>query len=546
MKFSEIPIANAEESILAHTTRCGGETFRKGRQLSLEDCQVLSKGGVNTVVAAVLEPGDVREDEAAQKIASAAAGTHVSLTAAFTGRCNIKANLPGLVRIDVDAVNRINAIDESVTIATLPDYAKVGEGQTVATIKIIPFSIEGDVFDKVLKTLKVSKSLVFVEAFSDISVCLINTTFPSLKETIVHKTTELTKSRIGSLGGKISRVFTCAHQTSDVADTLRSIEEHKPDLIVIVGASVTVDRGDVVPAGIVQAGGEIEHFGMPVDPGNLMLLARHQNMPVLVLPGCARSPKLNGIDWILERFSARLPVTSQDIAGLGVGGLLVDSPMRPLPRDQAVQKVAGAPAEHSIGAVILAAGQSRRMGSVNKLLEPIAGLPMIRRTVEAALSSGINSVTVVTGYEAEKVRDSLAGLNVNFVHNEDFADGLSTSLKTGLAAVPDSEAGAIVCLGDMPQIESGHINALISQFDPGAGRSIGVPVHRGKRGNPILWARQFFIPMVEISGDVGARHLIGANAELVYEVEFEDTAVLTDLDTPEEWAQYRKTEISSG
>ena len=169
-------------------------------------------------------------------------------------------------------------------------------------------------------------------------------------------------------------------------------------------------------------------------------------------------------------------------------------------------------------------------------------MPLIRHTVERELASKVDSVVVVTGHQSREVEQALSGLKVIFAHNPEFEGGLSTSLGAGLTAVPNACSGAVVCLGDMPGILSDHINALIDQFDPEAGRSIGVPVHLGKRGNPIVWARRFFDAMADVSGDVGARHLIGANVDLVYEVDFEDTAVLTDLDTPEQWAKFHETD----
>jgi molybdenum cofactor cytidylyltransferase len=308
-------------------------------------------------------------------------------------------------------------------------------------------------------------------------------------------------------------------------------------MILVSPASATVDRQDVVPAAVVAAGGSIEHVGMPVDPGNLLVVGRIGAVPVLVLPGCARSPKLNGFDWVLQRLAAGISVGRAEIMAMGVGGLLVDTPGRPLPRDTAVRPAASAKAR-KMAAVVLAAGQSRRMGSFNKLLMPIEGVALIRRTVETVIGAQVGPVIVVTGYQADELKAQLSGLEVRFVHNPRHDEGLSTSLRVGLDAVPADCDAAIICLGDMPSVTSAHIGALARGFDPDAGRAIGLPVHAGKRGNPVLWARRFFADMKALSGDVGARHLISANESLVYEVEFEDTAVLTDLDTPQQWADF--------
>ncbi len=541
MKFGEISVADAVDAILAHKIHTDGVTFKKGRKLSEDDCRTLGEQNIQTVIAARLEPGDVHEDEAAATIAQAVSGKNVFTSRAFTGRCNLIAGEPGLVVIDGNVIKSINAVDESVTIATLPDLAKVTKGQVIATIKIIPFAVGASTMESVSAA---AAKAIDVQPFHSRSVTLINTTTSSLKPSVIEKTTELTRQRVASVNGSIDTVLHCDHAANGVAETLIKAMQTSPDLIVVVGASVTVDRADVVPSGIQAAGGSIVHFGMPVDPGNLMLLADYDSVPVLVLPGCARSPKLNGIDWILDRFAAGIEVKPEDIMALGVGGLLVDSPARPLPREDAVRQDEGVTDKPKIAAIILAAGQSRRMGGVNKLLNTVDGKPLIRRTVAAVLESDAEDVVVVTGHDEKAVRQALDGQAVRIVHNPDYENGLSTSLQRGLSALSDTVDGALVCLGDMPDIGAEHLNALISEFDPDGGRAIGVPVHQGKRGNPVLWAQRFFDLIAGVKGDVGARHLIGDYEDLVYEVEFGDIAVLTDLDTPEDWSNYHSGQPS--
>ena len=194
---------------------------------------------------------------------------------------------------------------------------------------------------------------------------------------------------------------------------------------------------------------------------------------MLGAPGCARSPKENGFDWVLMRLLAGLPVSRADITGMGVGGLLMEIVTRPQPRAEPAPEKG-----RHIAAVVLAAGRSTRMGAINKLIAEIGGKPLVRIAAEQALASRAKPVIVVTGHEREQVEAALNGLPVRFVHNPDYAEGLGTSLKAGIAAVPAEADGAIVCLGDMPQVDAELIDKLIAAFDPERGALVVVPTHR--------------------------------------------------------------------
>jgi molybdenum cofactor cytidylyltransferase len=217
---------------------------------------------------------------------------------------------------------------------------------------------------------------------------------------------------------------------------------------------------------------------------------------------------------------------------MGAGGLLTDIPTRPLPRSK-IDKATTPSKTSSIAAVVLAAGQSRRMGQVNKLLAEIGGQAMVTRAVDAARASKVSSVYVVIGHEGDEIRKALAGRQVNFIDNVDYDAGLSSSLKRGIEALPNSVDGAVICLGDMPRVTTTEINRLIDTFDPSKGQAICLPTYDGRRGNPVLWARSFFAEMQEITGDVGARHLLKIHGDMIVEVEMAEEGVLLDIDTPQ-------------
>jgi molybdenum cofactor cytidylyltransferase len=270
---------------------------------------------------------------------------------------------------------------------------------------------------------------------------------------------------------------------------------------------------------------------MPVDPGNLLVLGRIGTTPVLGAPGCARSPKENGFDWILSRLLAGLEVSPEDITGLGVGGLLREIVSRPQPREGGAAGPVATDAP-KVAALLLAAGQGRRMGGPNKLLARVGGKPLVRIAAEAALASNAASLTVVTGHRAEDVRTALQGLDVAFIHNPDHLQGLSTSLGAGIESLPSDVDGAIVLLADMPGIEAATIDRLIEAFKPDEGALVVVPTFKGKRGNPVVWSSRFFPALSAVQGDTGGRHLIGENPEAVAEIEI-DESVAVDVDTPE-------------
>ena len=460
-----------------------------------------------------------------------------SLPNPFTGRANIYADAHGLALIDVDRIDAINRIDESLTIATAAGFQVAEPRQMLATVKVIPFAVSETVLQRAL-ALCAGETPVRVAPFEPHDVGLVLTELPQTKPQILDKSIQAIDARLMALGSTLGDVARCAHDVEAVADAVKTVHDQGQGPILVFGASAIVDRGDVIPAGLEAAGGEVVHLGMPVDPGNLMMLGRIGQTAVIGVPSCARSPKVNGFDWVLERVLAGVPVGRDDVMAMGAGGLLKEIPSRPAPRGRPDDaSIAKAP---SIAALILAAGRSRRMGEANKLLADIQGQPMVRRVAETVLQSQARPVVAVTGHEQNDVREALGGLDLAFVENPDFADGLSTSLAAGIEALPEETDGALVCLGDMPLVTSRHLDKLISAFDPEEGRSICVPTVRGKRGNPVLWGADFFDRIAEVKGDTGAKHLLGEYAEMVCEVAIDDDAVLTDIDTPAALEAVRK------
>jgi len=525
VKFGPLSLAEAEGAVLAHSVRLAGVALKKGLRLEAQHIVQLREAGQETVIAAKLTADDVPEDEAAGRLARQVCGEGLRIEAPFTGRSNIFAEIDGLFVVDQPGVDRLNQVDEAVTLATLPPMRRVEAGEMVATVKIIPFAVEGATLSAA--EAAAGGSLMRVAPFQHRRIGVVSTLLPGLKPSVVDKTLRTMASRLQPLGSVVGSEERTAHETGPLAAAILR-QAHDNDIVVVFGASAITDRRDIIPAAVETAGGTVRHFGMPVDPGNLLLLADLDGKPVLGAPGCARSPKENGFDWVLQRLLAGLDVSARDIARLGVGGLLMEIVSRPQPR---APHAAPDPVPR-ITAVVLAAGRSTRMGR-NKLREPLGGKAMVRHAVEAALASSAESVIVVTGHEAEQVRGALAGLLVRFVHNPAYGEGLATSLRAGLAAVPAEAGGMVVLLGDMPRVSAPLIDGLVERFRTVPKAAAVVPVAGGRRGNPVLVGRKLFPALLRLSGDAGARRLLEEAGDAVVEMPVDDDGVLIDIDTPE-------------
>ncbi|CAI07278.1 NTP transferase domain-containing protein [Aromatoleum aromaticum] len=544
MIFGEFDTDAAAGVMLAHTLKVGGRTLKKGRTLAAADLAWLRDAGINTVLGARLAPGDVAEDAAAAQIAALLTGadTNAATRPPYTGRCNLHASLRGIVQVDRERIDRLNLLDEAVAIGTLPQHAVARAGQVVATVKIIPFAVPARLIDA-CREIASAGPLLRVAELKPHRVALILSELPGMKESVFAGTVAATRHRLDALGSRLALVLRCAHERAALEAMVRQALAAGCDLVLVSGATVAKDRHDIAPAAVTAAGGRIDHFGMPVEPGNMLVLAHLGSVPVVIMPGCGRSRRTNGLDWVLQRLLAGLVPTREDIMRLGVGGL-IRSPLEA--EDDAAEDAEDGDGESSaaprrpgaprVAALVLAAGRSSRMGAPNKLLIEVGGVPMVLRAVNAARASCAESVTVVVGHEAEAVGTVLAASGATLVDNPDHAQGMSSSLRHGIAALPDDIDAVIVLLGDMPRITAEHVDRVIAAFDPAA-PSIVTPEKDGRRGNPILWPREFFAAMAGICGDQGARGLIEHNADRVKRIAIDDDAIFVDVDRPGDLAQ---------
>lgn len=325
MKFGSCPVAEAEGTILAHSVALPGGRLRKGRLLTAGDLEKLAAEGHGHVTVARLEPGDLDENAAAARLAEALMVPDTGLAAgrAFTGRVNLTAEGPGVALLDVAALNAVNAVNPMITLATVAPFQQMAAGGMVATIKIISYAVpEADVE----RACAAGRGAIRFAQPKLRRAALIVTDIPG---GVGDKGRDAIAARLEALDVELATVRRVPHRTQALADAIVACGE---ELVLILTGSATSDPDDVAPAALRAAGGRVERFGMPVDPGNLLFIGQRGAQTVIGLPGCARSPALNGADWVLSRVVCGLEVTGADIAAMGVGGLLKEIPTRPQPR----------------------------------------------------------------------------------------------------------------------------------------------------------------------------------------------------------------------
>ena len=542
MKFGPVDVRAAEGAVLAHSLRIGGRVLKKGRRLAAGDIALLVDDGVATVVVARLEADDAPEDVAAERVAAGLApdppSLGVSVSAPFTGRANIFAEAAGVLEVDADLVAAVNAIDETITLATLAPMSRVAPRQMLATVKVIPYAAPEPAVAQVERVLAAAReegrAAVRLAAFRSKTASLILTRTPGMKDAVVEKGAEAVRARLDSLGARLVDERVVAHETAALAEAISTADG---DIVLVLAASATSDRRDVAPAAVVAAGGRVDRLGMPVDPGNLLALGRLGDRFVVGLPGCARSPKLNGADWVLERLVAGLRVSGEDVAAMGVGGLLKEIPSRPEPRGGGAR----APSKPFVSGVLLAAGGSRRMGGRHKLLEEIDGVPLARRAAERLLASGVDEVVAIVGARSEDMRAALSGLGLRIVVNTVWEEGMASSIRTALEAIAPTADAAVLAFADMPEVDARLIDRIVAAFDPEEGRAIVRPVGpSGRPGHPVLFGRRFFEALAQLTGDAGAREVVRDHAGFVTDLAVDDEAATIDLDTPEDWSAWRE------
>lgn len=543
MKFATVPVEDAAGAILAHSLPIvQGRRLTKGLKLSGEHVARLQAAGIRKVTVARLDPGDVEEDEAARRIAEALSGAGLELGACGRGRADLLAGQDGLLRIARTRLLDLALRDERIAIATRPADAAVHAGMRVATVKIIPFAVPETAVRAIEEAIaQEGRPILSLAFFRPLRVVLVETFPPpaSPSQAPGDKLREVMAARLARIGARLDHLEACCHDEVELAKVIASLAK-QPDpaeLLLIAGASAIVDRRDVVPAALEQAGGRIARLGMPVEPGNLLMLGHCGAMTVIGLPGCARSPARSGLDLVLERIAADLPLDDATFAGFAIGGLIAPAPASLTRRRRS--RPSG-----RIAALLLAAGSSRRYGPSDKLHAPLAGEPLIRHAARPLVEAGLAGYFVVHRPDDQRTPEILSDVGFRPVANPAHAEGMASSIRAGIDALLHAEdeagtrfEGVFIMLGDMPHVQPATVRRLLAAYEEAFAREGGdrtplafIPTYQGKRGHPALFRRAAFGELSALEGDEGARRLLGCWAPRVSEIAVDDPGILVDID----------------
>lgn len=532
MKIQTLPIMASVGHISVHAVKAESIRLPKGALITAEQASLLQACEVTEIVCAIADVDDINEDEAAHAVASVLHSQNIVTSTAATGRVNFTCASLGIIRYDRERLKRINLVDEGITLALVQHNQLLAAGNMLATLKIIPFFVSRESVDKVISLLQ-EKPLFHFYPLMPKKACLIQTRFSHQSPALFKTTAAITQARLHHLGCQLSQQKVIPHTADALRSALLDAASDDCELLLISGASAIAHRDDLIPSVIGSVGGNIDHFGLAVDPGNLLMLGHLGNKMIIGMPGCARSPKLNGFDWVLHLYLAGISIDEEELAEMASGGLLMEIASRPLPRALHHSKSA----QPHIEGVLLAAGTSSRMAEGNKLLMDLDGMPLIRRVADNILSSTIDGLTIILGHDAEAVGQALEGINARFIFNPEFSAGQASSVCCGLNHLPKHTTDMMVFLADMPLLTSETIDLLLLSHISLENRwsRMTAPIIHNQRRNPVIWGKSFFQEISEIEGDVGAKNLFDLYPEALNSVPFTDERLFLDADTAQDF-----------
>lgn len=324
MKFGPVPLERAEGKILAHNISdpAGRRLLRKGRLIDPEMLNVLRQAGRTRVWVAELDPEDVHEDEAARRVAAVVAGGGLEVSSPHQARVNLKAEAPGILQVDRERLRELNRLP-GLTVATLPSGIFVPLRKRAATVKVIPYAMHGRDVEEA-EELGRSGAILKLKRLPDVSVGLVLVGGEGQGSDRLDSMADAVRGRVEKMGSTLRGSSTVASRVGEIGAGIEEQVSAGARLVVVAGETAIMDWNDIIPQGILEAGGRIEHFGLPVDPGHLLLLAYLDDVPVVGAPGCIRGSLPDGVDLVLPRLLAGEKLEAEHLTALGHGGLLAD------------------------------------------------------------------------------------------------------------------------------------------------------------------------------------------------------------------------------
>jgi len=496
MKFDTCPTSEGLGHILAHSIHAGGKKVKKGKILNKHDLDTFLDSGVREIMVARLEEGDIGEDEAASYLGKKLVSVEPSLFASspFTGRVNIYSSKTGLIIFDSKRITDFNLVDEAITLATLPSLAKVEKNQLVGTIKIIPYGVAKS---KVVEAAELLEGIVGFRQVELHQADLIITTHSGERDKLSEKGIEVTRARLQGLGIALEQVIFVSHETRELSEALRGTSA---PLILVMTSTATSDANDTGPRALHLAGGSVVRVGIPVDPGNLLFYGELDSQKVIGLPGCARSPTLNGADWVLERTVCGIDISPADFASMGAGGLLKEIPTRRQPRDRRT-----GPLKPNVQVILICDSNDRGFHS----------------QLSKILASQVDGVSVVGKLTSEIMVKFANRESIRMVNLEGRSDK-SNLVSLGMVSLPRKTDAVIFVNLLSEEISTDQLNRLISAFSPQDGREIckfggeNVPM-----GPPILFGRRFFENLRALDAGLRPNDLLQESRDFLVELDLD-------------------------
>lgn len=323
MKVEKVPIEQAVGHILIHNQvdPTGRRVLRKGRLLQAEDVATLQALGHTEVYIGRLAEADIDENEAAYRLGAALGQPHLQRSTARTGRVDLTAGAAGIFKVNSAGLLALNDIN-GVAVATLADNSQVSLNQPIGTIKIIPYALPQVDLEQAEAIIHQNQPLIELRPFSMKNACLITTGSPASHQKVVESFTPALRNRLATYNVELVEGPYVAEDETVIAKSLREALDSAVGMVLIAGETSIMDLDDITPRAIKAVGGEVVHHGVPVEPGNLLLLAYWGQTPIVGAPGCARSNQFNVVDMVLPRLASGERLSRRDLAALGHGGYL--------------------------------------------------------------------------------------------------------------------------------------------------------------------------------------------------------------------------------